>query len=71
MGPVAEGQRRRGVGRRMLEEAEKVLLAIGCAKINLQVRRTNSDVIEFYEGCGFSIRLTLPRDNRPVDHLRN
>ncbi len=52
---VAEEQRRRGVGRRMLEEAEKVLLARGCAKINLQVRATNSEVIEFYEGCGFSV----------------
>ena len=39
----------------MLEEAERVLIAKGCAKINLQVRATNSEVIEFYEGCGFSV----------------
>jgi RimJ/RimL family protein N-acetyltransferase len=52
---VSADQRRRGVGRRMLEEAEKVLLSRGCAKINLQVQATNSEVIEFYEGCGFSV----------------
>ena len=50
---VAEEHRRHGVGRRMLEEAEKMLLARGCAKINLQVRATNSEVIQFYERCGF------------------
>lgn len=52
---VAEDHRRRGAGRRMLEEAENALLARGCDKINLQVRATNSEVIEFYERCGFSI----------------
>ena len=52
---VAEEHRRQGFGRRMLQEAEKVLHARGCAKINLQVRATNSQVIEFYEGCGFSV----------------
>ncbi len=52
---VAERHRRRGVGRRMLEEAEKVLFARGCDKINLQVRATNSEVIEFYERCGYSV----------------
>lgn len=52
---VADGHRRRGVGRRMLEEAERALFARGCAKINLQVRATNSEVIQFYEQCGFSL----------------
>ena len=46
---VAAEQRRRGIGRRMLEEAENALLAKGCPKINLQVRASNSEVIEFYE----------------------
>ncbi|MGD9402934.1 MAG: GNAT family N-acetyltransferase [bacterium] len=30
--------RRKGIAARTMEEAEKVLLAIGCPKINLQVR---------------------------------
>ena len=39
----------------MLEEAERMLRAIGCDKINLQVRAHNSEVIEFYERCGYSV----------------
>lgn len=52
---VAEEHRRGGVGRRMLEEAERALFARGCDKINLQVRGNNRDVIAFYERCGFAV----------------
>ena len=38
-----------------MHEAERLLHDVGCPKINLQVRATNSEVIEFYEGCGFSV----------------
>ncbi len=52
---VAADCRRRGIGRRMLEKAETALAVRGCPKINLQVRSTNSEVIEFYERCGFTV----------------
>ena len=42
-----------GIGRRMIEEVEIRLLAIGCPKINLQVRSTNTGVIEFYTRIGY------------------
>ncbi|WP_319521121.1 GNAT family acetyltransferase [uncultured Desulfosarcina sp.] len=42
-----------GIGRRMMDEAEVRLIEAGCPKINLQVRRTNTDVIEFYKKIGF------------------
>jgi len=45
--------RRSGVGRQMMEAAESLLLAIGCPKINLQVRRSNRGVIKFYQEVGF------------------
>ncbi len=45
--------RRKGIGRRMMEEAEAMLRAAGCPKINLQVRSTNDAVIEFYKRIGF------------------
>lgn len=35
------------------EEAEKRLRALGCPKINLQVRRSNSKVLAFYRRLGF------------------
>jgi ribosomal protein S18 acetylase RimI-like enzyme len=45
---------RTGVGRLMMEEVESLLRAAGCPKINLQVRSTNAQVIEFYEAIGFN-----------------
>ena len=44
---------RGGLGRRLMEFAEEKLRAIGCPKINLQVRSSNLDVIAFYESIGF------------------
>lgn len=45
--------RRRGIGRRLMEEAERLLLAAGCPKINLQVRSSNLQVVAFYKAIGF------------------
>ena len=45
-------QRRQGIGRMMMEAAEERLRAIGCPKINLQVRRSNVQVMAFYEHLG-------------------
>jgi ribosomal protein S18 acetylase RimI-like enzyme len=44
---------RKGVARRMMGEAEAKLRAVGCPKINLQIRSTNTGVIEFYKNIGF------------------
>jgi len=52
---AAPAQRRRGIGRQLMAEAERVLRAAGCPKINLQVRPENKDVIAFYEAIGFSV----------------
>ena len=43
-----------GLGRRMMDEAEKRLRALGCPKINVQVRRGNVGVIGFYRAIGFT-----------------
>lgn len=50
---VHPDHQKRGVGRRMMEEAETRLRAAGCPKINLQVRSGNAAVIEFYRTIGF------------------
>jgi ribosomal protein S18 acetylase RimI-like enzyme len=52
---VDPARRRRGIGRRMMEEAETRLRAAGCPKINLQVRSSNAAVIEFYKAIGFQL----------------
>src|SRR5512139_248495 len=51
---VSPHHRRQGIGRRIMEEAEKRLSAAGCPKINLQVRETNRAVIQFYERIGYT-----------------
>ncbi|MBU8849357.1 MAG: GNAT family acetyltransferase, partial [Desulfobacterales bacterium] len=52
---VRPQDQRTGIARQMMDEAEARLRAIGCPKINLQVRSTNAGVIEFYKTIGFKI----------------
>lgn len=47
--------RRRGVGRALLAEAERLLRQAGCPKINLQVRSTNKPAIDFYRSVGYEV----------------
>ena len=47
--------RRQGRGRQIMAEAERLLVASACPKINLQVRATNNAVIEFYKRVGYAV----------------
>jgi ribosomal protein S18 acetylase RimI-like enzyme len=47
--------RRRGLGRMLIDEAERLLKQVGCPKINLFVRSSNASVIAFYESLGYAI----------------
>jgi ribosomal protein S18 acetylase RimI-like enzyme len=47
------GQRRRGIGTALMRDAERRLLLVGCPKINLQIRRENTEVQAFYAALGF------------------
>ena len=50
---VHPDHQRTGVGKQLLEVGISELRSRGCPKINLQVRRSNKAVIEFYERHGF------------------
>jgi ribosomal protein S18 acetylase RimI-like enzyme len=52
---VAPERQRGGLGRQIMEEAERLLMARGCPKINLQMRTANRAVIEFYQRIGFAL----------------
>ena len=54
---LAVHPRHRGSGyaTQILGEAERLLRAAGCPKINLQIRRSNTEVIAFYESIGFRV----------------
>jgi ribosomal protein S18 acetylase RimI-like enzyme len=50
---VDSDHRRSGLGRAMMVEAERLLLTLGCPKVNLQVRRGNDEASVFYASLGF------------------
>ena len=52
---VAPEWQRGGYGRQMMAEAERLLRQAGCAKINLQVRASNTAVVDFYRRLNFKI----------------
>ena len=49
---VDPGSRNDGLARRLMREAERRLLALGCPKVNLQVRSSNREALAFYERIG-------------------
>ena len=52
---VAPERRGDGLGRALMEAVEVRLRAVGCPKINLQVRDTNTEVLAFYEHLGYVV----------------
>ncbi len=52
---VHPSRRRRGIARALMIAAEEGLVKLGCPKVNLQVRATNTAVISFYRALGYSI----------------
>ena len=63
---VDPGLQRLGHGREIMEHAERLLRDLGCPKINLQIRGTNREVIEFYQRLGFKIDDVLSMGKRLV-----
>jgi ribosomal protein S18 acetylase RimI-like enzyme len=53
---VAAPFRRHGIGAQLMQKAETILRAVGCPKINLQVRVGNeSELSRFYTSLGFRL----------------
>jgi ribosomal protein S18 acetylase RimI-like enzyme len=50
---VAPAHRKRGIATALVEQAVESLRALGCVKVNLQVRRGNEGVLGFYEALGW------------------
>jgi ribosomal protein S18 acetylase RimI-like enzyme len=51
---VDSAHRKKGHARALMREAERLLTAEGCPKINLQIRTSNAAVIEFYKAIGYA-----------------
>lgn len=52
---VLKSHHRQGIGRALVQDAERRLAALGCGKINLQVRSRNGAVAEFYARLGYAV----------------
>jgi len=50
---VLPARQKSGIARALMEEAERRLRALGCPKINLQVRSDNEQALAFYARIGF------------------
>lgn len=64
---VAREYRKQGFGRHLMDEAEARLRAMGCPKINLQIRSSNAEVVTFYRSLGFSVDDSLSMGKRLVE----
>ena len=47
-------QRRKGIGQQLVKHAMQALKAVGCVKVNLQIRSINNQIVSFYESIGFA-----------------
>lgn len=56
---VAEKHRRRGLGRMLMRRVETDLEAMGCPKLNVQIRSSNAAVMAFYEKLGYARDQTI------------
>jgi ribosomal protein S18 acetylase RimI-like enzyme len=45
---------RHGLGRRLVAEVERRLLAMGCPKVNIQVREGNDAALRFWRAAGYA-----------------
>ena len=52
---VSPEQQGQGLGRQLMAEVERLLAAVGCPKINLQIRSSNQTVMAFYKHLGYEL----------------
>jgi ribosomal protein S18 acetylase RimI-like enzyme len=45
--------RREGIGSALMNRVEEDLARLGCSKLNLQVRASNTEVVKFYQRLGY------------------
>jgi len=63
---VAQGYRRQGFGRVLMREAEERLVALGCPKLNVQVRKSSAEALGFYRSLGYAHDETVSLGKRLI-----
>ena len=64
---VAPDYRRRGIATKLIRRLEAALREMGCMKVNLQVRGSNSDVLGFYQHSGYCVEDRVSLGKRLYD----
>jgi ribosomal protein S18 acetylase RimI-like enzyme len=64
---VDPGRRGHGLGRLLMDEAERRLLALGCPKLNLQIRTSNEQAVAFYRKLGYRVDDVVSMGKRLID----
>jgi ribosomal protein S18 acetylase RimI-like enzyme len=57
---------RQGLAKQLMQTLELKLTALGCPKINLQVRSTNASVLAFYEALGYQVDAAVSLGKRLI-----
>lgn len=52
---VSTKHQRKGIGEALMRHVECELKKLGCHKLNLQVRKSNKGIVEFYKKLGYNI----------------
>lgn len=63
---VAEKFRKHGIARALMQRVEKDLERMGCPKLNIQIRTSNSAVLAFYERLGYAQDQTISLGKRLI-----
>lgn len=64
---VTPDLQKQGMGKQMMKALEEKLTGIGCPKIDLMVRGTNSGVVEFYKSIGYIVEDTILMSRRLIE----
>jgi ribosomal protein S18 acetylase RimI-like enzyme len=64
---VSPALQRKGIATALVQEAERRLRALGCGKLNLQVRADNAPVAAFYRHLGFEVEQRISLGKRLQD----
>ncbi|MGD1930361.1 MAG: GNAT family acetyltransferase [Leptolyngbyaceae cyanobacterium] len=51
---VAPAFQQRGYGQALMTEVERLLTSMGCPKLNIVIRSSNRQVLDFYRGLGYA-----------------
>jgi len=59
-------RRKEGLGQQLMSDLESRLLALGCAKLNLQIRSDNDEVLQFYQRIGYQVDEAISMGKRLI-----